>query len=215
MRMLWAWESPQDLRFLEPDTGVAFLAGELHLEAPGTRWQPRRNPLRVNPGTWLMAVIRVECALDHVPGEADRLEFLRRALALQGLPGVRGVQVDFDARLSERPWYRKALRELRTQLSSRMPLSITALASWCWEDPWIKDLPVDEAVPMLFRMGPAAGDIRRRLEDGVPIRVEAAQHCLGLSTDEGLPRIPRGRRVYAFHPGSWGRQNWALFRSQL
>jgi len=58
-RMLWAWESPQDLRFLAQGEGVAFLSGELHLQGEQTRWQPRRSPLRVNPTTPLLAVIRV------------------------------------------------------------------------------------------------------------------------------------------------------------
>jgi len=40
-----------------------------------------------------------------------------------------------------------------------MPLSITALASWCAGDPWITGLPIDEAVPMLFRLGPDTRNI--------------------------------------------------------
>ena len=44
-RVLWAWESPQDLRFLNHGEGVAFLGGELHLEGTTHQWLPRRNPL--------------------------------------------------------------------------------------------------------------------------------------------------------------------------
>ena len=48
---------------------------------------------------------------------------------------------------------------------------MTALASWCLSDRWISDLPVDEAVPMLFQMGPETPDIKRMLRGraaGIP-----------------------------------------------
>ncbi len=43
---------------------------------------------------------------------------------------------------------------------------MTALASWCAGDDWLRDLPVDEAVPMLFRMGVEKNLFQRRLETG-------------------------------------------------
>jgi hypothetical protein len=47
------------------------------------------------------------------------------------------------------------------------PCLFTALASWCEADGWISGLPVAEAVPMLFRMGPdhyfPGGDFRSAL----------------------------------------------------
>ena len=44
-----------------------------------------------------------------------------------------------------------------------MPLTITALASWCDGDDWIDGLPVADASPMLFRMG--RGDYVRPVAD--------------------------------------------------
>jgi hypothetical protein len=79
-----------------------------------------------------------------------------------------------------------------------MPLSITALASWCESDNWIANLPVTEAVPMLFRMG--AGEGYHPDED---FRPGVCRSSVGISTDEPLPEFPRGRRVYIFHPRSW------------
>ena len=76
------------------------------------------------------------------------------------LPRVRGVQIDFDATLSERDAYRALIHDVRKRLGPATPLSITALASWCIGDDWLNGLPVDEAIPMLFRMGPVNANWR-------------------------------------------------------
>lgn len=62
-------------------------------------------------------------------------------------PGAVALQVDFDARASQHTFYARLLRDLRRQMPPSLPLSITALASWCSYDDWIRGLPVDEAVP--------------------------------------------------------------------
>ncbi len=211
--MLWAWESPQDLRFLKHGEGVAFLAGELHLEAGEPRWQPRRNPLKVNPETPLVAVIRVEAK--GVPEVGHIGALVEQVRICAALAGVRGLQIDFDATLSQRAWYAEALKAVRTALPETMPLSITALASWCWGDPWIRDLPLDEAVPMLFRMSADEAAIRALLAQGRDVAVPEAAHSWGISTDEPLPRLRPGRRIYAFHPGSWTEGAWANLQERL
>src|ERR1039458_2560605 len=44
--VLWAWERPEDLRFLNPKlTGVAFLAGTVRLGPDGLSFPPRLQPL--------------------------------------------------------------------------------------------------------------------------------------------------------------------------
>jgi hypothetical protein len=85
------------------------------------------------------------------------------------------------------------------------PLSITALASWCDSDPWIDTLPagdIDEAVPMLFRMGPANAPL---LDAGASgrLRSRACQRAVGISMDEPTPQLARGRRTYVFSPRAW------------
>lgn len=212
-RVLWAWESAQDLRFLKHGEGVAFLAGELHVGEGPPRWQPRRNPLKVNPSTRLLAVIRVEAT--GVPGPADQAALMEQAKTCLALPGVVGLQIDFDATLSQRPWYTTVLQALRKALPPQAPLSITALASWCWGDPWIRDLPVDEAVPMLFRMSGDEGAIRALLAQGKEVAVPKAAHSWGVSTDEALPRLRPGRRIYAFHPGPWTEAAWSNLQERL
>ena len=107
------------------------------------------------------------------------------------------TQVDFDAKLSERDWYRQLLQELRRDLRASMPLSMTALASWCDRDGWVEGLPVSEAVPMLFRMG--AGEPKGTRD----FRLGACRASFGISTDELPADLPHGRRLFVFHPRAW------------
>ena len=192
--MLWAWESPQDLRFLQPGrAGIAFLARTVWLDGERVGSRPRLQPLRYTPGTALMAVVRFESAGNGLPAVAD---VVAEVMPAAEISGVRALQIDFDARSSERRWYAEFLRGLRAALPAKLPLTITALESWCDRDRWLDGLPVDEATPMLFRMG---------FGERVPSDFSSSvcRFSIGVSTDEPLRRAPRGRRVYYFHPGPW------------
>ena len=202
--VLWAWERPEDLRFLDPTkAGVAFLAGTLRLGPKGMSYRPRLQPLQVPRETSLVAVVRIET----VAGVALGPEIARRAaeeIARAGrLPGVVALQVDFDATTSQRSFYRELLVELRQQLPSSMPISITALTSWCIGDPWMAGLPIDEAVPMLFRMGAGQAEVTNWMRLGHDFREAACRTSFGISLDEPWPALPSGRRTYAFSPSPW------------
>ncbi len=153
------------------------------------------QPLLVPPDAVLMAVVRVESG-----GRAANANPARTAQAIAeavNQPGVRALQVDFDAVASERDFYRAVLLDLRRRLPARLPISITALASWCELGGWISGLPVAEAVPMLFRMGPD------HYSPGSDFGNSLCRSSVGVSTDELPERVPRGRRVYVFHPRAW------------
>jgi hypothetical protein len=191
--MLWAWESPQNLDFLNPRVaGVAFLARTVLLKGGEARIRPRFQPLHVPPGTALMAVVRIESEADAVP---DVRTVCGMVSGVAALAGVRGLQIDYDAKVSERAFYRQLLQCVRSQIN--VPLVITALASWCRSDGWIRDLPVSDAVPMLFRMGPD------RYRPSSEFQVRLCQSSFGISIDEPISRLPRGKRIYIFHPGPW------------
>jgi hypothetical protein len=241
----WAWERPEDLRFLEhKNAGVAFLAKTIYVPASdedprkdaggSIRIRPRLQPLRVAPGTPLIAVVRIETRADHQPA-AYFLAGTRsltsapytamqqqRAVAeiadVANLPNVRAIQIDFDATVSERAFYSALLSDVRKKLPPALPLSITALASWCLGDPWLEELPpgtIDEAVPMLFRMGPDTANVTKFLHSGDDFPIPACRASLGLSTDEPLSRAllgvasnppireSRNKRIYIFEPRAW------------
>ncbi len=198
--VLWAWERPEDLRFIRPGTaGIAFLARTVWLEPGRVTSKPRLQPLRYPPGTPLMAVVRFESRGQGLPPRADAIRELRAAAAI---PDVRALQIDFDARQSERRWYAALLEEARGALPKALPLTMTALASWCEQDGWIRDLPVADATPMLFRMGPG---------ERAPTRDFAVSRCrssVGVSMDELPATVPGGRRLYFFDPRPWTQDSY-------
>ena len=202
--VLWAWEEPEDLRFVNPeDTGIAFLAATIRLQAGATIVRPRFQTLHVPDAAKLISVVRIEAdsraALSH-----SQMERSVAAIAETGSwPRVRAVQVDFDATLSQRSFYRDLLIELRRRLPPSVPISMTALASWCLDDDWISGLPIDEAVPMLFRMSAGTDQVVARLAAGKDFRSPLCHDSLGISTDERWASLPSGRRVYMFHTKSW------------
>src|SRR5688572_18965491 len=148
--ILWAWERPEDLTFVDPEkTAVAFLAKTITLRGDRVAVKPRLQPLKLAPGTKLVAVVRIESDLTNEP-TLSALQLQHTANAITDLSGISVVQIDFDATVSERNFYRDLLQNLRRQLPPAIGLSMTALASWCAGDDWLRDLPVDEAVPMLF-----------------------------------------------------------------
>jgi len=59
--ILWAWERPEDLEFLNPqEFGIAFLAQTLTIKNGDVLFNPRHQSLKVPPGARLMAVTRIE-----------------------------------------------------------------------------------------------------------------------------------------------------------
>src|SRR3974390_644541 len=144
--VLWAWERPQDLRFLRSkDVGVAFLAQTVQIHSGVVSVRPRFQSLLVSEESPLIAVTRIEVAPREDLSREQAASVAEAIAKTAKMPRVAAVQVDFDATESQREFYRELLMELRGRLDEKMPLSITALASWCYDEDWIKGLPVDEA----------------------------------------------------------------------
>jgi hypothetical protein len=204
--ILWAWERPEDLRFLNPkQVAVAFLAQTLTLTGETVKANPRQQPLKVAPETKLIAVTRIET--DQLPAlsKTQQDEIVRLVLNTLTLKNVSALQIDFDAKVSQRGFYRELLTELRAKIPTTMPLSITALASFCLSDPWIKDLPVDEAIPMIFRMGADNHKVKNLLKNGTDFSIPLCQQSYGIATDEPLSiNFDKARRVYVFKGSAAG-----------
>jgi hypothetical protein len=204
--ILWAWERPTDLRFINPgETGVAFLASTIRLRSGEVVVRPRLQPLNLPEAASVMAVARVETDTVSSPElSAQQCEKLAGAIAdMARLPGVSHIQIDFDATQSERKFYRDVIVEVRRRLPNTVSLSITALASWCTYDDWLADLPIDEAVPMLFRMAADGKQIANRLDAGEDFIAPLCRHSYGISTDEPHSNLSATRRLYVFNPDPW------------
>lgn len=197
--IIWAWERPEKLNFINTEqVGVAFLAKTVRLEGDRVVSRPRLQPLELAPGTKLIAVVRIES--DHPTLSSTQLQKAAHEIAsISALSNVSVVQIDFDATVSERGFYRALLHELKPRVPS---LSITALASWCTGDRWLSDLPIDEAVPMLFRMGPD----KRHFQSHPGFEPAICANSAGVSTDEPI-NPPVVDRLYIFSPNQWSQDS--------
>jgi len=204
--ILWAWERPTDLRFINPrETGVAFLARTIRLRAGEVVVKPRLQPLELPEGSKVIAVARVESDAIDKPQLSDqqRDKLAAAIVEMSKLPNVSAFQIDFDATTSERAFYRDLIFEVRRRLPENTTLSITALASWCTYDDWLSGLPIDEAVPMLFRMGVDKNQINNRLATGEDFNTPLCRGSYGISTDEPRTNLSTARRLYVFNPDPW------------
>jgi hypothetical protein len=207
-RALWVWERPEDLRGVDTaKMAIAWLDQTLII-GDGVTSVPRRQPLSYPAGATRIAVVRIEAlpaaTLDR-ERERQTVEFLMNSAQR---PGISALQVDFDATRSQRAFYADVLTEMRREMPAGLPLSMTALASWCSSDDWIADLPVDEAVPMMFRMEP---DRKRAPADaaGFRIREPLCMGSVGISTHEPWPDDIADKRIYIFADRGW-RQDFPL-----
>ncbi len=217
-RFLWAWERPEDLRFIDVSTtGVAFLAQTLYIEKDTVIYNPRKQPLLLPENVYLIAVTRIETRRqpelrpDYSAAQIEKaIDLIKRSL---DRPNVKAVQIDFDAVASERDFYKQLMAKLRPELAAEVPLTMTSLASWCVGDAWFNDMPVSEAVPMAFEMGADDENIRRFLRDGKDWKEPLCRGSYGISVDEPLtsPLMP-GRRVFLFKRLPWKPSDLALFK---
>lgn len=217
--MLWAWERPEDLRPIGelpggPQAGrigVAPLVATITLRSDEVDVRPRHQPLRLPPGVALLPVVRIEADRAAPPllddSQRDRVvTALVEVAARSGRDGPPRLQIDFEATASQRAFYRSLLGQLRDRLGPRVPLGITALASWCLGDGWLAGLPVDEVVPMVYRLGPRASEVDEQLRRRGDFAAADCHRAVGLSLDEPAhlpPAFPEGRRFFLFNPRPW------------
>jgi hypothetical protein len=214
--MLWAWERPEDIRSF-PDSdeiGIAFLAATINISRTNLRVQRRHQPLLCSPHHYLMPVVRIETDRKNPPKFAAEQvnEVVAQILQIAANPNWHGVQIDFDATQGQRDPYKNILTRMRKSMPPEMPLSMTAIASWCAGDYWLRDLPVDEVVPMYFDMGVSESmkwQYFQYISDNT--RSDLTTNCkchtaLGLSTSEAIPLRTtqyKNKRVYFFSSHPW------------
>jgi hypothetical protein len=203
--VLWVWDRADDLRFLRPgEAEVAALLETLYLREGQTTNRTRKLPLILPEGMKPIPVIRLESDGSALPSADSVASFLWR------WTHDNRIQIDFDARVSQREWYADVIRQTRRW---KPHISITALASWCLDRPWFAGVP-DEAVPMLFRMGPQRNAILDRLHTQEQF-AEGCRDAAAISTDEPLPWRPYAKKVYIFNPHRWTREAFDEVRARL
>lgn len=214
-KVLWAWQRAEDLSTIDTKKfAVAYMACHVLLKGEATLVSWRQQSLKVPEQAVLIPVVRIDCDNRNKAKLNEKqletvLQVLKRAAA-----GKRTaeLQIDFDAREDERDFYRKLLVETKKSLAPDLPLSITALASWCLFDNWIKDLPVDEMVPMMFSLGRDREKILKYFSEERDFLESGCCKSLGVSLEDAeinrimIPLAKRRKipvRIFVFTRSAW------------
>ena len=215
--VVWAWERPEDLRFLPPDTEIAVQTAFIEIRGADLFVRARRFPLLARPEQVTTAVAHVQIRRHQVPVWSDALaERLAEAVVRLTAPGhPQRVQLDFEVRASQRQMLLDTVRAVRRRLPAGTILSMTALASWCDTEDWLGAAEVDEVVPMLFRMGPGGEGLMQALTHGADFAQPVCRTALGIAADLPPGRAPTGRRVYLFNPRSWTADRFTQVRERV
>jgi hypothetical protein len=198
--VVYAWDRPESLQALPPGSEVAVYRATVSLKKDDVVWRPRAHPVKLPDGARRVPVIHIEPGATR-PLDLDLRTYLVGKMVAEAQASG-ALQLDYEAPLSERPFLRQLILDLRHALP-RARLSMTALASWCLFDGWLAELPVDEVVPMVYRMGRDRLAVRRWLDEGRDFRVPLCQKAVAVSLADPPPRLPGGRRRYWFDPRSW------------
>jgi len=195
----WYWDRPAE-QLPAPAPGIGAAVVVTHVIFSGERFarQRRRSALRLPEGVVTMPVVHVEVdpALPFA-GNMAQIDGLREAVLDVVRRGAsHWVQLDFEARRSQREFWLAAVQQIKTALPSGVRLSVTALASWCYEDRWLADAPVDEIVPMYFRLKGARHEYIMR--SAVGVTEPRCASAYGVADDEPEWPVALSGRRYVF-----------------
>ncbi len=204
------------MRWLPAGVGVAYVASSVNLEGSRIHVVPRANALFVRSNTLIIPVVHVDASWREPPELnatqrkilVDQVLKVARRAAEQN--AARVVQLDFEARLSQRAFLTDVVKDIRAQLPAAMALSMTALASWCAGDYWLATIHADEVVPMVFRMGRDADRLRTQFATDNGFKRARCSTAIGFASDEpGLAQVAgQGVRRYFFSPLAWTPDIW-------
>jgi len=210
----WIWpdsNGPQGARnTAAPYRDAAVLVESLVLRGRGIEHRGRTQPLTLPAGVRLIPVVHVEAAADVsaelTQAQHDAVIAAVRRQAGTAVAGAGVLQLDFEAPARARDAYRELVAAVRKALPAEVRLSVTALAHWCAQGDWLDRLPVDEVVPMLYRLGPHAVDWRRRFaQDDSGLARRCRGPALGFATNDPPPPtlLARAARPYWFDEDAW------------
>lgn len=211
--LIWAWERPEDLRWLPADVGVAFVASTILLRGDDALVHPRTTPLMVPDFTPLVPVLHVDASWRTPPSLNPQQEarIAQELIRIAQRANRNVVQLDFEVRRSQRMFLAKTIDTIRQQLDPRIALSVTALASWCLDDNWMQGSRADEIVPMAFRMGLQQYALRQRLLQQQGFTPPHCRSAIGFSSDEPMMTV-RAKRHYYFSPHPWTASSWQILQ---
>lgn len=211
--MLWAWERPEDLRWLPAGIGVAYVASAIELRGDKALIRRRTAPLLLADNTAIVPVVHIDVSWNFPPTKTQQqIDTITAELQRVTARANRNVvQLDFEVGRSQRAFLADTIAAARARLDPRIALSSTALASWCLDDYWIAELASDEVIPMVFRMGREQHALRQRILQQRGFVQQRCRSAIGFSSDEPMMAVNTGRHYY-FSPKSWTAASWQAVR---
>lgn len=202
----WLWDGATQPAWSADE--VAVVVGHYLLQGDQLKFRPRMHAPLLSAGTRITPVVHVELGLARPPTDLSRhKQVLVDAVVNAGRTSTSGrVQLDMEARPSQREFYLELVKDIRRVLPADTKLSVTALAWWCRSNVWMGDLAADEVVPMYFRMGRDSAELRYTLETS-PARLHprCTSDAAGFSAQEPFDEAVTYRyaRAYWFDNRRW------------
>lgn len=204
-RVAWMWDKAEMPAWSARH--AALLDRHILLTADAIRTRAG-NHLAVPSSTRVTPVLHVEVSTIHPPAniEASRAAIVGAMLRAAAHSTSGRVQLDMEAKPSQREFYRSLVRDVRAALPAEVALSVTALGWWCRAPAWLDGLAADEVVPMFFRMGKDGAALRELVERAPQsLHPRCRGGSAGFSPQEPFSEQATGRyrRTYWFDYHAW------------
>lgn len=205
-RIAWLWDGAAMPAWSAPEAAV--LVNNILLSGERIYTRRRMTRARLAAGTRVTPLLHVEVSTVLPPRdiEESRQIIVDAMLAAARASTSGWVQLDMEARPSQRLFYLSLVAQLRRMLPPDIKLSVTALTWWCRAPGWLDDLAADEVVPMFFRMGKDSARLRALIvDDGGALHPRCRAGSAGFSPQEPWPASVQQRyhRSYWFDYHAW------------
>lgn len=213
---IWSWDYPDDLRFIKKEDRikVAYYAGTIYLRQGRCYFRPRSKALLISSQTEKYPAIRLES--DGQPVKYNDVAALIKDLLKQ--ENAQRVQLDFDARASEIPFYQYLLQHLPSALGRDTTIDITALTSWYTNDGVLAKLPAAQKTAMCFSLGGQAKEsleaLARLKQKPTSIGVSVYEH----KTNQYLKTLgltSQASSIYLYSAVPWQRETLQKVRAEV
>ncbi len=187
--IFWVWHD-SDAPALKAGQELAILQQHFVLAPAKTTLRQRMKPLHFPPGTRVTPVVHAQLATGEKLqlGQAQAQTLLKAVLQAGAKSSSGWVQFDFEVPRQQRAFYLDLVRQMRAQLPRHIQLSVSALASWCFDEAFIDQITADEVVPMLFALGQPASTMHRQFLLQEPRLAKACQEqAIGFAQQEAPP----------------------------
>jgi hypothetical protein len=206
LTVAWLWDGAAVPAWSAQE--VAMVTSHYLLRGDRLLMRPRMHAPALPAGVRVTPVVHVELSMVEPPvGLESRRQVLTDAVLSAARRSTSGrVQLDMEARPSQREFYLSLVKDIRAALPAEIKLSVTALAWWCQNSGWMDSLAADEVVPMFFRMGRASAQWRELVrDDSARLHPRCRAGSAGFSVQEsmGAGVTRRYARSYWFDDRRW------------